>query len=152
MDNEVDIQVGGLSDLNDVYTLVKELAKYEKAENEVISSPEEYIELFEQGLFRCLTARYNGKTVGMMVFFDAFSTWKGKMLWLEDFIVLEDFRRLGVGKKMFEELIALAKKENYRLIKWEVLDWNEPAIQFYKKMGAKLETNWWDGKYFLTDL
>jgi len=149
MENNIEIRIGGQEDLADIYTLVKELAKYEKAENEVITSLDDYLDLFRKGLFRCLIAQFNGKIVGMMVFYDAFSTWKGKMLWLEDFIVLEDYRRLGIGKKMFDELTNLAKKENYTLIKWEVLDWNEPAIHFYKKIGAVLETNWWDGKYFL---
>lgn len=151
MENKLKIKLGDKNDLGDVYLLVKALAKYEKAENEVITNPEEYIQLFERGLFRCLVAELDGKTVGMMVFYDAFSTWKGKMLWLEDFVVLEEYRRFGIGKKLFDELISIAKRENYRLIKWEVLDWNEPAIQFYKKIGAVLETNWWDGKYFLVE-
>ena len=149
MEQNVKIKEGIIEDLPEIFKLVNELAKYEKAEEEVITSPEEYADLFKKGLFRCLIAEINDKTVGMMVFYDAFSTWKGKMLWLEDFIVLEEYRKLGIGSKLFDELIALAKHENYRLIKWEVLDWNEPAINFYKKIGAKLETNWWDGKYFL---
>lgn len=148
----IHIRRGNKEDIPEIYRLVKELAIYEKAEEELTTTIEYYYRQFEDGLFKTIVAdKGEGKLVGMMLFFDAFSTWKGKMLWLEDFVVEQSMRKRGIGQKLFDELIAYGKKHQYVLIKWEVLDWNEPAISFYKKIGARLETNWWDGKYFLED-
>ncbi len=151
MQRDLMIRPGNQEDLKDIYRLVRELAIYEKAEQEVSTDPEIYKTAFEDGIFKCLVAQKGDSVIGMMLFYDAFSTWKGKMLWLEDFVVEEKFRQSGVGKMLFDSLIEYGKSNGYALIKWEVLDWNTPAIKFYEKMGAKMETNWWDGKYFLNN-
>lgn len=147
--NKPEIRLGKSSDLEDVFRLVKDLAVYEKSENEVETTLDTYYTEFKNGTFRILLAEADQQIVGMMLFYDAFSTWKGKMMWLEDFVVLEKFRQSGIGLALFNHLVQIGKTEGYALIKWEVLDWNTPAINFYKKVGARLETNWWDGKYFL---
>jgi GNAT superfamily N-acetyltransferase len=148
-ENSIRIRMGKTADLEAVFELVKELAEYEEALDEVTTSVPYYRKQFELGVFSFFVAEKNAEIIGMMVFYDAFSTWKGKMLWLEDFLVSEKHRKTGVGSKLFNHLIHYAKNNDYKLIKWEVLDWNEPAINFYKKVGARLETNWWDGKYLL---
>lgn len=146
----IHIRSGNIEDIPEIYRLVRELAIYEKAEEELSTTIEYFYQQFEAGLFKTIVAdKGGGLLAGMMVFFDAFSTWKGKMLWLEDFVVEQSMRNRGIGRMLFDELIHYGTKHNYVLIKWEVLDWNEPAISFYKKIGARLETNWWDGKYFL---
>nr|MBS0037259.1 GNAT family N-acetyltransferase [Saprospiraceae bacterium] len=147
--NKLEIRLGKSSDLEDVFRLVKDLAVYEKSENEVETTLNTYQTEFKNGTFRILLAEADQQIVGMMLFYDAFSTWKGKMMWLEDFVVLEKLRQSGIGLALFNHLVQIGKTEGYALIKWEVLDWNTPAINFYKKVGARLETNWWDGKYFL---
>lgn len=148
-DSDLIIRPGIATDLPEILQLVMELAVYEKAENEVITDIGTYQAHFNDNWFKTLVAKKNNTLVGMMLFYNAFSTWKGKMLWLEDFVVSESYRNQGIGLKLFEELVEFAKREKYQLIKWEVLDWNTPAVNFYKKIGAQIETNWWDGKYFL---
>ncbi len=75
-----------------------------------------------------------------------FSTWKGKMLYLEDFVVKEAFRKKGVGQVLWNKYIDIAKEKDCALVKWQVLDWNEPAVKFYEKNGATIEKEWWNGK------
>jgi len=79
----------------------------------------------------------------------SYSTWKGKMLYLEDFVVKETFRQKGVGQLLFDAYLAVAKEKKAVMVKWQVLDWNEPALNFYERNNAIIEKNWWSGKIFL---
>jgi GNAT superfamily N-acetyltransferase len=79
----------------------------------------------------------------------AYSTWKGKMLYLEDLVVQEAYRGKGIGRRLFEAVLEEGRRRRCRLVKWQVLDWNEPAIAFYRTFGAVLETEWWNGKIIL---
>ena len=81
-----------------------------------------------------------------------YSTWKGRMFYLEDFVVLEAYRRLGLGQMLFDAFLQEAKDQQCRLVKWQVLDWNEPALRFYRKNNAVIEKEWWNGKIFLTEI
>jgi ribosomal protein S18 acetylase RimI-like enzyme len=85
----------------------------------------------------------------MALYYMTYSTWKGRMLYLEDFVVSAGFRRYGVGQRLFDAYLRRAKALECRLVKWQVLDWNEPAINFYRKNNAIIETEWWNGKIFL---
>lgn len=78
----------------------------------------------------------------------AWSTWKGKMLYLEDFVVKENVRGHGVGKLLFDALIAEAKRLDCVMMKWQVLDWNIPAIRFYEKYDTVFDKEWWNGKIY----
>ena len=78
-----------------------------------------------------------------------YSTWKGKMLYLEDFVVAQSHRRRGIGQLLFDAYKAEAIEKKAKLIKWQVLDWNEPAIAFYEKNGATIEKGWYNVKTFL---
>ena len=82
----------------------------------------------------------------MALYYIKYSTWKGKCLFLEDLIVSKTYRRLGVGSKLFEAIIKTAKTTHMKRIMWQVLDWNQPAIKFYKKYNAHISSNWLDGK------
>ena len=77
-----------------------------------------------------------------------FPSWKGRMYYLEDFFILPAYRKKGLGQKLFDEVVAFAKKSGAKLMKWQVLDWNEPAIKFYKKNKAQFVKEWWDGKIY----
>ena len=82
----------------------------------------------------------------MSFYYIRYSTWKGKCLYLEDIVVKEQYRGHKIGKILFEETIKAAKEMNAKLITWQVLDWNEPAINFYKKFNAELDGEWINGK------
>ncbi len=138
-------------DIPTVHALVRELAAYEHAEPEFIASIAEYERDFDEKVFRALVAEAEGKVVGMALYYMAYSTWKGRMLFLEDFVVKEAYRRYGVGQQLFDAFLAEARLEGCRLVKWQVLDWNEPALKFYKKNKAIIEKDWWNGKIFIQD-
>lgn len=136
-------------DLKSIHNLVRELAIYEKEEAMFTATLEEYERDFEAGIFQCLVAEDKDVIIGMTFYYMAYSTWKGRMMYLEDFVVTESYRRKGVGKLLFDALFEESKKQGAKLVKWQVLDWNEPAIQFYKKENATIETNWYNGKKYL---
>ncbi len=135
-------------DLPFIHELVRELAIYEKAEEEFIASLEEYEKDFEEGVFESIVAEAEGQIAGMVLYYMTYSTWKGRMLYLEDFVVGEKFRRRGIGQQLFDAFLEAAKTEGCRLVKWQVLDWNQPAIDFYEKNNATIEKEWWNGKLF----
>ena len=133
-------------DLEGIYGLVKELAEFEKEGDAVKSSREDYEKAFDEDLIRAHVAEIDGKIVGMALYYMTFSTWRGHMLYLEDFCVTEQYRSRGIGQKLFEAYINEAKERGCKMVKWEVLDWNERAIKFYKRNNATIEKHWWDGK------
>lgn len=145
---EFEIRKGTTGDIPGVYSLVEELAVYEKAPDEVVTTPEEYVELLEDGLFELIVAETEGEIVGMALYYYTFSTWKGKMLYLEDFVVRQNQRGKGIGQAVFQAVIEEALRNNCAMMKWQVLDWNEPAIRFYDKYQAVFDKGWWNGKLF----
>ncbi len=146
---EVTVRPATKADLPAIHALVAELAEYERAPREFVATLTEYENDFDAGFFDALVAEHEGEVVGMMVWYRAYSTWKGRMLYLEDFVVRAEWRRRGVGEKLWDALVAKARALGCKLIKWQVLDWNEPAIRFYEKIGAEIEKGWWNGKLFL---
>ncbi len=132
-----------------VHALVQELAFYEKAPHEVVTTPQQYVQDFRDKCFDCLVADMGGQIVGLAFYFMAYSTWKGKMLYLEDLVVQEAYRGKGIGRRLFETVLEEGRRCRCRLVKWQVLGWNEPAIAFYRTFGAVLETEWWNGKIVL---
>lgn len=146
---EVTVRAATKADLPAIHALVAELAEYERAPQEFVATLTEYENDFDAGFFDALVAEHEGEVVGMMVWYRAYSTWKGRMLYLEDFVVRAEWRRRGVGEKLWYALVEEARALGCKLIKWQVLDWNEPAIRFYEKIGAEIEKGWWNGKLFL---
>ncbi len=145
----VNIRPASEADMPAIHALMFELAVYEKSPESVQTTPEEYLEDFRNGLFESFVAEMDGKLVGMTLFFMAYSSWRGKMLYLDDFVVNEPYRRFGVGQKLFDTFLEEARTRGCRLAKWQVLDWNEPAIKFYEKNGAEIEEGWWNVKVYL---
>ncbi len=144
----IKIRSGIKDDLPQVLNLIKKLAEYENSINEVDISIKQ---LEKDGFKDCpdfyfLVAEHDKKIVGISFYFIRYSTWKGKVLFLEDFIIKSDFRRKGIGELLFKETIKIAHKEKLNGFFWQVLDWNIPAINFYKKLGAEISSNWLNGR------
>jgi len=132
------------ADVAAMMQLIHELAVFEKAPYEVVANAETLLQsgFQEHPLFVAWVAEKDGLIVGMALCYIRYSTWKGPVLYLEDLIVTESFRGNGIGKALFEKCIAHAKHNNYRRMVWQVLDWNTPAIDFYKGYGAQIEDGW----------
>lgn len=135
-------------DIPAIHDLVRALAIYERAENEFVATVADYANNFKNGTFDAIVALSDGKIIGMAFFYMAYSTWKGRMMYLEDFVVYEEYRRSGIGQQIFEAFLEEAKNQGCVLAKWQVLDWNEPAIAFYRKNQATIEQEWYNGKIY----
>lgn len=124
--------------------LVKGLAEYEKAPGEVTITTHE----FEQAGFGpakvwdALVAETDGKIIGFALWYIRFSTWKGKRVYLEDIFVEPGYRGKGVGKKLFEALTDQARRLGIGGVVWQALEWNEPALDFYRNLGARFDDGW----------
>ncbi|MDC3336467.1 GNAT family N-acetyltransferase [Flavobacteriales bacterium] len=140
------IKKGTKQHMPQVLDLIKELADYEKAPNEVLISEDT---LLKEGfgpnkIFNTIVAEIDGKVIGMLLYYPVFSTWKGRSIYLEDLIVAKNHRRKGIGQLLIDALIAEAKESQAKKIRWQVLDWNTPAIKFYQRINATLEKSWID--------
>ncbi|MFA5574471.1 MAG: GNAT family N-acetyltransferase [Brumimicrobium sp.] len=130
-----------------IINLIKELAEYENALNEVVNTPEQLaIDLFEDKICSCFVYENNLEIIGIAIYYISYSTWKGRSLYLEDMYIKEEFRRNGIGGLMFDVLVEEAKAIGAKRLDWQVLDWNNPAIDFYKKIGAELSQEWISGR------
>ena len=131
-----------------IHALVRELAEYEKGLHRVTTTPESYRKDFEEKVFDAYVAEVDGEIVGMALYYMNFSTWRGKMMYLEDFIVKETMRGHGIGAKLFDAFLEEAKRQGCTMVKWQVLKWNEPAIHFYNKYDVVYDDEWLDGKIY----
>lgn len=140
----ITIRTGTREDLPQVLGLIKELAEYERAPQEVDNTVERMEEdgFGPDKVFDFLVAEMEGKIIGLALYFWTYSTWKGKCLYLEDLVIAEEYRRYGIGRRLFTELIQLAKQKGACRLNWQVLEWNEPAIQFYKTLNAEFDSEW----------
>lgn len=134
-------------DCEQIINLVKELAVYEKAPNEVTVSLEQFTKsgFGAQPVWWAFVAEDDNRIIGFALYYIRFSTWKGERMYLEDFLVTEHCRGKGVGKMLFDALIQEAKEKQFNAIVWQVLDWNEPAINFYKKYNTTFDAAWLNG-------
>lgn len=131
-------------DCNRILELVKELATYEKAPEQVTVTPEHFREsgFGQNPVWWAFVAEIDGVVQGMALYYIRFSTWKGQRMYLEDIYVPENMRMSGIGKLLFEALIQEAKDKRLNGIVWQVLEWNQSAINFYKKFGAEFDPEW----------
>jgi GNAT superfamily N-acetyltransferase len=132
------------SDCPRLLELVKELALYEKAPEEVTVTLEHFTKsgFGEQPVWWAFVAEENGVVQGFALYYVRYSTWKGQRMYLEDILVTEAMRGKGIGKLLFDRLIEEAKEKGMNGIVWQVLEWNEPAINFYKKYNASFDPEW----------
>ncbi|MBI2966981.1 MAG: GNAT family N-acetyltransferase [Bacteroidetes bacterium] len=144
MQIKISIRKGVLSDLPDILRLIKELASYERSAGEVeITLPELEKDCFGKNSIADFFVAVAGKTIiGMALFYTKYSTWKGRCIFLDDIIVSEKYRGRGAGKKLFDAVIRTVKERKARRLEWQVLDWNKPAIDFYRKYNAQFLPEW----------
>lgn len=117
-----------------IFSLIKELALYEKAPEQVSNSAEQLSQdLFKSFICEAIVAEENKEIAGFALFYTAYSTWKGKILYLEDFYVKEKHRNKGIGNMLFEKVVEIAKDKKVKRMDWQVLEWNALALGFYKK-------------------
>ena len=129
--------------------LIHELALYEKAPEEVTVTLQEFLDagFGDQPVWKAFVAETDGRIVGFALYYTRYSTWKGCRLYLEDFIVTEDYRGKGIGKILFERVMQEARDKGYNGMSWQVLDWNAPALNFNNKYNAKLEAGWLNASF-----
>ncbi len=148
MENDIVLRRGVEADLPQVLALIQELAAFERAPEAVTNT---LATMQRDGfgpspIFSFFVLENNAaEVIGLALFYTAYSTWKGRMLYLEDLIVTEAARRGGLGRLLFDAVVAEARATGAVRLKWQVLDWNEPAITFYKKLGATIEDEWFNG-------
>jgi ribosomal protein S18 acetylase RimI-like enzyme len=136
------LRKGNPTDFEQVLELIKELALYEKAPQEVTNTVERMNMEYNDGIFDLFVVETNQKIVGIAIYYYRYSTWKGKRLYLEDIIVTDNMRGQGFGNLLLEKTIAEAKATKCTGMMWQVLDWNEPAINFYKKYDTRFDAGW----------
>lgn len=138
------IRKGKREDIQQVYDLVLELAIYENGLEEVKTSVQEMEEdgFGPDPVFEFFVAENKEGIVGMSLYYYRYSTWKGKLLYVEDLIVTERHRRSGLGTRLMEATMKEALQQNCNGIQWQVLEWNEPALAFYKKYNPVLDGEW----------
>lgn len=140
----VTIRKGERQDIPSVYKLVKELAEFEKAPHEVVNTVDQMKEdgFGDRRFFEFYVAESKGDIVGLALYFFSYSTWKGKSLYVDDLIVNESHRGKGIGTLLFNKIFEIAESESCGKVHWQVLDWNEPAIKYYEKLGAAFDGEW----------
>lgn len=143
------IRKGKKEDCRAIRELILELAIYEKAEHEMTLSVEELEAdgFGEDPIYNVIIAEQEQEIIGMALYYEKYSTWKGRSIYLEDLIVTESKRGIGAGKALFEEVMKEARDRNCGRMEWQVLDWNQTSINFYKSYGAELDSEWINGKF-----
>ena len=145
---EIKLRKALASDCADMLELVRELAIFERAPHEVTVTFEHFVEtgFGSNPIWEALVAveadQEKEKIIGLSLWYMRYSTWKGLRLYLEDLIVTESYRGKGIGKKLFDATLQEARRRKLSGMMWQVLDWNQPAIDFYKKYGAEISAEW----------
>jgi len=129
--------------------LILELAVYEKEPDAVTVTLKEFTDagFGTDPVWKAFVAEDETGILGFALYYTRYSTWKGCRLYLEDFIITAEHRGKGLGKLLFERVMKEAKDKNYNGMTWQVLDWNEPAINFYRKYAAQIETGWLNASF-----
>ena len=133
-----------------MFRLVRELAEFERAPEAVVNTEKMLQEdgFGKNSIYKVFVAEEvaTGDIIGMALYYTAYSTWKGKMFYLDDLVVTERFRKYGIGRKLINEVLKDAHDTGINMVKWQVLEWNSPAINFYKGMGVEFDAEWIDCK------
>ena len=136
-------------DEQSIFRLINELALYEKAPEQVTNTAEQLaIDLFKDEICEAIVATNNNEILGFALYYISYSTWKGRCLYLEDFYVQENHRNCGAGGMLFDKVIEIAKEMGVKRMDWQVLEWNQVALDFYKKRNSILDSEWVNGRLF----
>lgn len=140
----ISIRKGTIEDIPQALQLIKELAEYENALDQVQVDESQMKEdgFGPEPVFEFIVAQLEQEIVGIAIYYNRYSTWKGRSLYLEDLVVTETLRGKGIGGKLFLATIQAALEGGANLLTWQVLDWNEPAIKFYKKLDSAFDSEW----------
>ena len=143
----MNIRIAKKEDCPRLLELVHELALFERAPEEVTVTLAEFEDagFGSKPVWKAFVVETEGLIVAFALYYVRFSTWKGCRIYLEDLIVTEDWRGKGIGKLLFDQLILEGRELGFNGMTWQVLDWNEPAINFYKKYEAAIEAGWLNG-------
>ena len=141
------IREARLADCSRILELINELAVYERAPEEVTVTLAEFEDagFGQKPVWKAFVAELDETIVGFALYYVRYSTWKGCRLYLEDFIVTDSHRGKGIGKQLFDTIVLEAHEKGFNGMTWQVLDWNEPALNFYKKYEAGVEASWLNG-------
>lgn len=141
---QITIRRAKIEDCSRIMELIQELADYEKAPEEVTVTLDHFREsgFGPNPVWWSFVAEVDGKVEGFALYYIRYSTWKGQRMYLEDILVTEQMRGKQLGKLLFDRLIVEAKEKNLQGMVWQVLEWNEPAINFYKKYNASFDGEW----------
>lgn len=141
------IREAKLADCSRILELINELAVYERAPEEVTVTLAEFEDagFGQKPVWKAFVAELDETIVGFALYYVRYSTWKGCRLYLEDFIVTDSHRGKGIGKQLFDTVVLEAHEKGFNGMTWQVLDWNEPALNFYKKYEAGVEAGWLNG-------
>jgi GNAT superfamily N-acetyltransferase len=144
MTNGIRIRKAEKTDCPRLLELIKELAEYERAPQEVTVTLDHFTEsgFGENPVWWAFVAEVDDVIQGFAVYYTRYSTWKGQAMYLEEILVTNEMRGKGIGKLLFDRLIDEAREKKFNRIIWQVLDWNEPAINFYKKYNADFDGGW----------
>ena len=138
-------------DVPGILDLIVGLAIYENEPDQVDNTVDKlHHDLFEAKYCEAFVAEHENTIIGFAIYYTSYSTWKGPCIYLEDLFVLEDYRKTGVGSQLFDRVVGVAKERGVARMDWQVLDWNESAIQFYKKKKAILDETWINGRLFFS--
>ena len=147
----INYRIAQIGDEESIHRLIVELAVFEREPNAVIvPSDALYNHLFVEKVCFAIVAEdvQTDTVIGFALYYFSYSTWKGKCLYLEDIYVQETHRKLGIGQVLFDMVVAVAKENKVARMDWQVLNWNNAAINFYKKNNADLSDEWLNGRYF----
>lgn len=140
------IRKGDQNDVPGIFRLIKELAEFERAPEAVVNTEKMLLEdgFGPHSIYRVFVAEdaATNEIIGIALYYTAYSTWKGRILYLDDLVVTETHRRFGIGRKLLNEVLKQAQHDKVNQIRWQVLDWNEPAIAFYKSVGVEFDGEW----------
>jgi ribosomal protein S18 acetylase RimI-like enzyme len=140
------IRRGDRNDVPGIFRLIKELALFERAPEAVINTEQMLLEdgFGENSIYKVFVAEAcdTNEVIGIALYYTAYSTWKGKILYLDDLVVTETSRRYGIGRKLINQVLQDALDAKVSQIRWQVLEWNTPAIEFYKSLGVEFDPEW----------
>mgnify|MGYP001575792492 FL=1 len=141
------IRKANATDIPSMMKLIVELAIYERAPNEVTNTEQMMLKdgFGDNPLYHAFVADIEGEIIGFAITYYRYSTWKGRCLYLEDLIVTENYRNKGIGQELFDYCLSFGKEKSCKKMIWQVLDWNQPAINFYNKNNAQLDNGWING-------
>lgn len=136
---DISIRKATEQDFEEIFVLIKEFSVFQKTPEKVTVTPGQMIQ--DKDMFQCLVAvTGDKKIIGFASYFFTYYSWSGKGLYLDDLYVQDFFRKQQIGKKLLDAVIDIAKKENCKKVRWLVSGWNTNAIEFYKKMGAVIDS------------